>query len=91
MKIQVLMAAREGIVRGKKIDFELDTKSNLYIASCEGNAFGVASKLLFGKKHHLKQLGTTFSGVAVKIDPETRNMEVKVRPDRRIRRRKGGV
>lgn len=42
MKLQVLMAVREGIAQGKRIDFELDKKSNLYIASCEGRAFGVA-------------------------------------------------
>lgn len=83
MKLQVLMAAKEGIARGKRIDFVLDEKTNLYIASCEGRAFGVAKKLMSGKKHHLKQLGNSFSGVAVKVRPEIRNMEVKIMQERR--------
>lgn len=78
MKLQVLMAAKEGIAQGKRIDFELDKKSNLYIASCEGRAFGVAKSLLTGKKRQLKKLGSSFSGVAVKVWPEIRNMEVKI-------------
>lgn len=78
MKLQVLMAAKEGIAKGKRIDFDWDEKSNLYIASCEGKAFGVAKKLISGKKNHLKRLGHSFSGVAVKVCPEIRNMEVKV-------------
>lgn len=83
MKLQVLMAVKEGIARGKKIDFELDEKSSLYIASCEGRAFGVAKRLMSGKRSHLKQLGSSFSGVAVRVRPENGKMEVKVR-------RKGG-
>lgn len=86
MKLQVLMAAKEGIVQGKKIDFELDHKSNLYIASCEGKAFGVAKTLVSGKKKHLKHLGTSFSGVAVKVYPELRNMEVKIQQKRGTRK-----
>ncbi len=41
MKLQVLVAVKEGIAQGKRIDFERDEKSRLYIASCEGKAFGV--------------------------------------------------
>lgn len=87
MKLQVLMAAREGIPQGKKIDFELDPKSNLYIASYEGIAFGVAKTIISGKKRHLKRLGRSFSGVAVKVRPELWNMEVKVRKGKRMQRR----
>lgn len=82
-EITGLMAAKEGIVQGKKIDFELDEKSRLYIASCEGRAFGVAKRLISGKRSHLKRLGNSFSGVAVKVCPEIRNMEVKVMRERR--------
>lgn len=85
MKLQVLMAAKEGIAQGKKIDFEFDEKSNLYIASCEGRAFGVAPKLMSGKKNHLKLLGHSFSGIAVKVCPEIRNMEVKVKGKKKRR------
>ena len=87
MKLQVLMAAKEGIVQGKKIDFELDEKSRLYIASCEGKAFGVAKRLLSGKRRNLKRLGNSFSGVAVKVDPEIRDMEVKILQRERKKRR----
>lgn len=87
MKLQVLMAAREQIPHGKKIDFELDQKSNIYIASCEGKAFGVAKTLVSGKKKQFKRLGASFSGVVVKVRPESWNMEVKIRKDRRARRR----
>ncbi|MFR8171869.1 MAG: hypothetical protein ACLU9Q_13750 [Marvinbryantia sp.] len=83
MKIQVLMAVKEGIARGKRIDFALDEKSSLYIASCEGKAFGVAKKLLHGRRRHLKNLSNSFSGVAVKVSPESRNMEVKIMRERR--------
>jgi len=83
MKLQVLMAVREGIAQGKRIDFELDKKSNLYIASCEGRAFGVVKSLLTGKKRQFKRLGDSFSGVAVKVRPEIRDMEVKIRRERR--------
>lgn len=83
MKLQVVMAVMEGIVQGKRIDFELDVKSNLYIASCEGRAFGVAKRLLTGKKRQFKKLGDSFSGVAVKVRPEMRDMEVKIRRERR--------
>lgn len=86
MKLQVLMAAKEGIAQGKRIDFELDSKSNLYIASCEGRAFGVAKTLVSGKKKHLNSLGTSFSGVAVRVCPELRDMEVKIRQRRRKRK-----
>lgn len=88
MKLQVLMAAREPIPHGKKIDFELDQKSNLYIASCEGIAFGVARTLLRGKKKQFKRLGSSFSGTAVRVRPELWDMEVKIRKDRRRQRRK---
>ena len=79
MKLQVLMAMKEGIARGKKIDFELDERSRLYVASCEGRAFGVAQRLISGKRSHLKQLGSSFSGVAIRVLPESGKMEVKVR------------
>lgn len=81
------MAAKENIAQGKRIDFELDEKSSLYIASCEGCAFGVAKKLLYGKRKHLKMLGNSFSGVAVKVTPESSQMEVKVMRERRKRQK----
>lgn len=88
MKLQVLMAAREGIVQGKKIDFELDPKSNLYIASCEGKAFGVAKTLVSGNKKQLKRLGTSFSGVAVRVCPDVRDMEVKLHKEKKKRKQR---
>ena len=83
MKIEVLMATKEGIVRGKRIDFGMDEKSGLYIASCEGRAFGVAKRMTGGKKSHFKRLGPSFSGVAVSVHPDIRRMEVKVKRERR--------
>ena len=83
MKLEVLMAKNEGIVKGKRIDFELDQRSRLYIASCGGTAFGVAKKLMYGKKQQLKQMGHSFSGIAVKVIPERRHMEVKIHRERR--------
>lgn len=85
MKLQVLMAAKEGISQGKKIDFEFDPQSSLYIASCEGKAFGVAKSLVSGKRCHLKRLGNSFSGVAIRVSPEERNMEVKIMQERKKR------
>lgn len=83
MKLQVLMAVNEGISPGKRIDFELDKKSRLYIASCEGRAFGVAKRLLTGKQRSFRKLGNSFSGVAVCVKPDKRDMEVKVLRERR--------
>ena len=83
MKLQVLMAKKEGIARGKRIDFNLDPKSRLYIASCGGVAFGVAKKLMYAKKHQLTQMGHSFSGVAVRVIPEKRHLEVKIVRERR--------
>lgn len=82
MKLRVLMAVKEGIAQGKRIDFERDEKSSLYIASCEGRAFGVAKSLLTGKKCQFKKLGDSFSGIAVKVRPEIRDMEVKIMKER---------
>lgn len=83
MKLQVLVAVREGIAQGKRIDFERDEKSRLYIASCEGKAFGVVKRMLAGKRRQFQKLGDSFSGVAVRLRPEAEDLEVKVLRERR--------
>lgn len=83
MKLQVLMAGSYDISKGKKIDFSLDEEKDIYIASCEKSAFGVLKALIYGNKAQLKQLGISFSGIAVKVIPETHYMVVKVPTKRR--------
>lgn len=83
MKLQVLMAGNYDISKGKRIDFSLDEKKDIYIASCEKAAFGVLKALIYGNKAQLKQLGVNFSGIAVKVIPKTHYMVVKVPAKRR--------
>lgn len=78
IKLQVLMAGDYSIARGKKIDFQLDTEKGIYIASCEGEAFGVLKALLCGTRGDLGRLGCQFSGTAIRVAPGRHDMEVKV-------------
>lgn len=78
IKLRVLMAGNYNIARGSKIDFHFHDEKLIYLASCEGKSFGIASEMLNGKKEDLDQLGSDFSGVALKINDKQHLMEVKV-------------
>lgn len=79
IKLQVLMAGNYDIARGAKISFHLDEKL-LYIASCEGKSFGIASEMISGEKEDLLRLGSDFSGVVLRIKQHL--MDVKVSAER---------
>ena len=75
MKMTVLMAGQYDIVNGSKIDFRL---KHLYIAECEGKAFGLLNQIKKGSKRQLKKIGNEFSGVVLRTVPEQYLLEVLV-------------
>lgn len=83
MKVQILMAGDYDISKGKKIDFSLDEKKNIYIAFCENAAFGILKTLIRGNRTQLRKMGTNFSGTAIKVTPEKHYMLVKIPARRR--------
>lgn len=78
MKMTVLMAGQYDIVNGSKIDFRLDQEKHLYIAECEGKAFGLLNQIKKGSKRQLKKIGNEFSGVVLRTVPEQYLLEVLV-------------
>lgn len=73
------MAGQYDIVNGSKIDFRLDQEKHLYIAECEGKAFGLLNQIKKGSKRQLKKIGNEFSGVVLRTVPEQYLLEVLVR------------
>lgn len=84
MKMTVLMAGQYDIVNGSKIDFRLDQEKHLYIAECEGKAFGLLNQIKKGSKRQLKKIGNEFSGVVLRTVPEQYLLEVLVELNRRV-------
>ena len=82
VKVLVLMAGCYKIMQGAKIEFHLE--KDVYVASSEGIAFGVAMAL-DGDEEELRRLGKEFGGTLIKNDPARRQCVVKVRI------RKGGA
>lgn len=72
------MADRYEISKGAKIDFCFDKESQIYIASCEGQTFGIAKTMMHGDKEDMESLGEAFSGVVLKNEPMKKLMEVMV-------------
>lgn len=76
------MADRYEISKGSKIDFCLEKEKQMYIASCEGQTFGIAKTMMHGEKEDMEGLGVSFSGVVLKIEPMKKLMEVIVAAER---------
>lgn len=76
MKMTVLMAGQYDIVDGARIDFRFDKEKRLYIAECDGKAFGLLNRIQKGSKRELKKIGSEFSGVALRTMPEQYLVEV---------------
>lgn len=78
MKMTVLMAGQYDIADGSKVDFRLDKEKHLYIAECEGKAFGLLNQIKKGSKRELKKIGNEFSGVVLRTVPKRYFLEVLV-------------
>lgn len=78
MKLHVLMAGKYDVVKGARIDFHFDEQKLIYIASCEGRSFGIASEMVSGDKEDLLRMGPDFGGIVMKTDFKRLLMEVKI-------------